>query len=43
MRILQLLHHLNIVQLDIQVLIHRFEGAANGDVVFQLDRYFVIH
>lgn len=43
MRILQLLHHLYIVQLDIEVLIHRLECASDGDVVLELDCHFVVH
>ena len=42
MRILQLLQHLDIIQLYIQELIDGFEGAFDGDVVFEFDGYFVV-
>lgn len=32
-----------IIQLDIQILIHALQGSANGNVVFELDRHFVVH
>ena len=40
MRILQFLHDLHILQFDAEELIDGFEGAAEGDVVFELDGYF---
>ena len=42
MRILQLLQHLDIVQLDVQELVDGFEGALDGDVVFELDGDLVV-
>ena len=40
MRILQFLHDLHILQFDVEELIDGLEGAAEGDVVFELDSYF---
>jgi hypothetical protein len=37
MRILDLIHDRHILQLDIQELVHAFEGTADGDVIFELD------
>ena len=42
MRILQLLQHLDIIQLDVQELVDGFEGAFNGDVVFEFDGDLVV-
>lgn len=42
MRILQLLQHLDIIQLDVQELVDGFEGALDGDVVFELDGDLVV-
>lgn len=42
MWIFQLLHHLYIIKLDIEVLIDRFQGPANLDIVFELDGDFVV-
>lgn len=42
MRIFDFLHNLYIVQLYVQVLIHRFENAADLDIVFELDRHLVV-
>ena len=42
MRILQLLHDLNIIELDIKELIDGFKDAFNGDVIFELDGDFVV-
>lgn len=42
MRILQLFGHLDLIQLDVEVLIHRLERAADRDVVFELDRHLLI-
>lgn len=42
MRVLQLLHHTNIIQLDIQILINALQRAADLDVVLELDRDFVV-
>lgn len=41
-RVLQLVDHLHILELDVKELIDGFEGAADGDVVFQLDGYFAV-
>lgn len=38
-RVLDLLDDLHILQLDVEELIHALEGAADGDVVFELDGY----
>jgi hypothetical protein len=43
MRILYLLNDTNIIQLDIQVLIHTLQRPPDLDVVLQLDRNFVVH
>ena len=42
MWILELVHHRDIVQLDIQVLIHALQRSADGDVIFQFDGDFVV-
>lgn len=42
MRVFHLLHHTDIIQLDIQVLIHALQRPADGDVVFQLHGDFVV-
>lgn len=42
MRVLNLLEHLNIVQLDVQELINRFESPFDRDVVLKLDGDLVI-
>lgn len=42
MRILEFLNNLNIIQLDIQELVDRFQRAADLDVVFELDGDFVV-
>lgn len=42
MRIFQLLQHLDIIQLDVQELVDGFEGAFDGDVVFELDGDLVV-
>lgn len=43
MRILQFLQHRNIIQLDIQILIHAFQRPANRNVIFQFHCDFVVH
>lgn len=35
-RVFDLFNHSDIVQLDVQVLIHALEGTANGDIVLKL-------
>jgi hypothetical protein len=42
MRILELIHNRNILQLDVQVLVHALELAADLDVVLELDRDLVV-
>lgn len=42
MRIFQFLYNLYIVQFYIEELIDRFEDAFYGDVVLELDGYFVV-
>jgi len=42
MWIFQLLYHLYIIQLDIEELVDRLEGAADGDVVFEFNGDFVV-
>lgn len=42
MRILHLLQHLDIIQLDVQELVDGFEGAFDGDVVFEFDGDLVV-
>lgn len=42
MRILQLLQHLDIIQLDVQELVDGSEGALDGDVVFKFDGDLVV-
>ena len=39
MWIFQLVQDNYVVEFDVQVLIDGFEGAADGNVVFQLDRH----
>lgn len=40
--ILQLLHHLYIIEFDIEILVHRLQGPADLYIVLELDCYFVI-
>src|ERR1700712_3371240 len=42
MRILHLFHHRDVIQLDVQVLIHALQGASDGDVVLELDSDLVV-
>ncbi len=37
MRIPQLLNNTNVVEFDVEELVDGLEGAADGDVVFELD------
>lgn len=39
MRVFEFVQHDDVVELDVEVLVHGFEGAADGDVVFELDGY----
>ena len=41
-RILEVLNHRDVVQLDVEVLVDRFEGAADLDIVLELDGDFVV-
>lgn len=43
MRILQLINHTNILQLDIQKLIHTLQCPPDRDVILEFDRDFVVH
>ena len=43
MRILQLLQHADIIELDVEELVHGFECAFDADVVFELDDDFLVH
>lgn len=42
MRIFHFLKYLNIIQLDVEELVDGFQGAFDGDVVFELDGDFVV-
>lgn len=42
MRILELLEHLDVVELDVEVLVDALEDAADLDVVLELDRDLVV-
>lgn len=37
MRIFQLFEHRDVIQLDVEELVDRFQGAGDRDVVFELD------
>lgn len=41
-RVLELLDHLNVLELDIEILVDALEDAADADVVFELDRDLVV-
>lgn len=43
MRILQLVHHSDSVELDVQVLVDTLECAADRNVVLELDRDLGVH
>lgn len=43
MGVLPLLHHRDIVQLDIQKLVDGLEGPPDGEVVLELNRHFMVH
>jgi hypothetical protein len=43
MRILQLIQHTNILQLDIQELVHALERTPDRDVILEFDRHFVVN
>ena len=42
MRIFELIQDSDVVELDVEILVNRFEGAADGDVVLQLDRHGLV-
>ena len=42
MGIFQLLNDLDVIELDVQELIHGFQDAFDGDVVFEFDGHFVV-
>ena len=42
MWIFPFLHHLYIIELDIEVLIDRFQSSADLDIILELDGDFVI-
>ena len=42
MRVFDFLHNFDIIELDVQKLVYRFEGSANGYVVLQFYRYLMI-
>ena len=42
MRILQLIHDRDVIELDVQVLVDALQGAADQDVVLELDRHLVL-
>ena len=39
-RVLDLLDHLHVLELDVEELVYALKGAADGDVVLELDGYF---
>lgn len=42
-RVLHLLHNRDIVQLDVEVLVHALQRAAHRDVILELDGDLVVH
>ena len=42
MRIFELFHHLYIIELDVEVLVDRFQGSTDLYVVLELDGDFVV-
>lgn len=42
MRVFDLIHHLNVIELDVQELVDRLEGAADRDVILELHGDLVI-
>ena len=42
MRILQLLHHLYIIELDVEILVDRFQRSAYLNVILELDSDFMV-
>ena len=43
MWVLHLFHYRDIIQFDVQVLIHALQGASHGNVVLEFDGDFVVH
>lgn len=43
MGVLHLLDHRDVVQLDVEVLVHALQRAAHGDVILELDGDLVVH
>jgi len=43
MWVLQLIENSDIIEFDIQILIHALQSTANGDVIFEFNRDRVIH
>lgn len=41
-RVLVFVQHLDVVELDVEVLVDGFEGATDGDVVFELEGYGLV-
>ena len=41
--VLHLLDHRDVVQLDVEVLVHALQRAAHGDVVLELDGDLMVH
>lgn len=39
MGVFQLVQHHHVVEFDVQILVDGFQGAADADVVFELDGY----
>lgn len=42
MRILELLYYLDVIELDVEVLVHAFQNALELDVVFELYGDFMV-
>ena len=42
MRVLHFLLHGDVIELDIEVLVDRLQGAADANVVFEFDGYDVV-
>jgi hypothetical protein len=42
MRIFEFLHHRYVVELDVEILIHAFEGPAELNVVLELHGHLVV-
>ena len=43
MRVLQLLDNLNVIEFDVEVLVHGLEYAADRDIILQLHCHLLIH